>query len=59
MESSNLTDEMIRAEKREYHRKWREQNRERVKSANRKYWQKRVEKKIAEQKIANGLAVQP
>ena len=36
-------DEMIKREKSEYHKKWRAENREKVKEYNQRYWRRRAE----------------
>ena len=37
---------MARAERNEYQREWRAENKEKVAEYNRRYWQKRVSKKM-------------
>lgn len=39
-------DEMARAERNSYARAWRKRNPQKIKQANRKYWQNRVLKKL-------------
>lgn len=41
--------EVARAERLEYFRKWRAANKDKVKEANRKYWEKRVTKRLQEE----------
>ena len=41
-------DETIAEERREYFRKWRAANKEKVKKHNADYWRRRAEKKLAE-----------
>ncbi|MGM9670448.1 MAG: phosphatase [Oscillospiraceae bacterium] len=52
MEEANL-DEIIRREKAEYAREWRSKNPDKVRENNRKYWERRALKKIAESKEVN------
>ena len=47
MERAKL-DEAVRKARREYHKKWRAANRDRVKEANTRYWQKRAAKLLTE-----------
>ena len=42
-------DEMIKEEKREYHRKWRANNPDKVKQINANYWKRKAEEKAAQQ----------
>lgn len=44
---------LIRCEKRKYAREWRERNPEKVREANRRYWEKRVRERLAREKQAN------
>lgn len=41
-------DEMAREAQRQYLREWRKRNPERVREANRRYWQRRAERLAAE-----------
>ena len=41
--------EMVRAERLEYFRKWRAANKDKVKEANRKYWERKVAKRLQEE----------
>lgn len=41
--------EMARAERLEYFRKWRAANKDKVKEANRKYWERKVAKRLQEE----------
>lgn len=41
-------DEMARAERREYSRKWRAANKDKVKQHNQNYWIRRAQKLLAE-----------
>lgn len=43
-------DEAAKNERREYYRKWRAANKDKVRQHNRKYWEKRAMKKSQEQK---------
>ena len=45
-------DELVKAEKREYYKKWREKNKEKIKESNRKYWENRANRKSAEKNKA-------
>ena len=44
-------NEQAREAQREYLRAWRKQNPDRVKEANRKYWEKRAARLAAEKKV--------
>lgn len=46
-------DEKAREAQREYLREWRKRNPDRVREANRKYWQKRAAKLAAEKEADN------
>lgn len=48
MHESDLMEALAKAEKREYARKWRSQNKDRVKAINDRYWKKRAAKRAAE-----------
>ncbi|MCL1858270.1 MAG: hypothetical protein FWF92_03455 [Oscillospiraceae bacterium] len=39
-------DEIIKEEKKQYYKKWRENNPDKVKKHNSDYWRRRVERKI-------------
>ena len=39
-------DEVIREEKREYHRNWRAKNRDKIKNNNNAYWSKKAMQKL-------------
>lgn len=41
--------EMARAERLEYFRKWRAANKDKVKEANRKYWERKAAKRLQEE----------
>ena len=41
-------DELARAERLEYHKKWRAANRDKVRQHNENYWRKRAERKLNE-----------
>ena len=41
--------EQIKKAKKEYYKKWRENNKEKVKKHNENYWKKRVEKLLKEE----------
>ena len=45
MNGTNL-DEIISAEKKEYYRKWRAKNRDKVKKHNEAYWKKKARQKL-------------
>ncbi len=45
--------EIARAERLEYFRKWRAANKDKVKEANRKYWQRKAEKRLQEESAKN------
>ena len=45
--------EMARAERLEYFRKWRAANKDKVKEANRKYWERKAEKRLQEENEKN------
>jgi len=47
MENTKL-EELITKEKRAYFKKWREENKEKVRKSNANYWKRRVEKKLKE-----------
>ena len=52
---SNISiDALAREERNAYQREWRQNNKQRVKIINDRYWQKRAEKKLAEQRHDNG-----
>lgn len=40
-------DELIKREKREYHKQWRANNKDKVKQHNKTYWQKKALEKLA------------
>lgn len=46
-------EELARAERLEYFRNWRANNKDKVRESNRKYWQKRAEKRLQEQTEQN------
>ena len=46
---SNI-DEQVKAERREYQRKWRAANPDKTKKHQEDYWRRRAERKLAEQK---------
>lgn len=46
-------EELARAERLEYFRNWRAKNKDKVRESNRKYWQKRAEKRLQEQSEQN------
>lgn len=48
MSNTSKTDEKIREMKREYMRKWRSCNRDKVAAINKRYWEKKAEKALAE-----------
>lgn len=41
--------ELIRQEKREYARRWRSENKDKVKRNNEAYWQRRAEKRLQQE----------
>lgn len=41
-------EELVREEQREYYRQWRAKNKDKVRENNRRYWEKRAQKKLAE-----------
>ena len=41
--------EMARAERLEYFRKWRADNKDKVKESNRKYWERKATKRLQEE----------
>ena len=43
-------EERAKEERREYFRQWRAKNRDKVRESNRRYWEKRAAKKVAEEK---------
>ncbi len=44
---TNTEKELVQNAKREYARKWRAENRDKVKAANERYWLRRAEKAMA------------
>lgn len=42
-------DELVKKERREYYRKWRAENKDKVRENNARYWKKRALKKLEEQ----------
>lgn len=42
-------ENLIKEEKREYARQWRKNNKDKVKETNKRYWKKKVLKKLKEQ----------
>lgn len=45
MENQNI-DEAVKEERREYYRKWRAANKDKVREHNRKYWAKRAAQRM-------------
>ena len=43
---SNLIEKAILLEKREYAKKWRDANKEKVKQSNQKYWEKKARERL-------------
>lgn len=43
-------DELVKKERREYYRKWRAANKDKVRENNARYWKKRALKKLEQQK---------
>ena len=54
MPSKKEIDEAARAERREYHKAWRDANPDKVAKINANYWRRKAEKKLAEQEQENG-----
>ena len=48
MEKQNI-DEVVKNERREYYRKWRAANKDKVRQHNRNYWKKRAMKRKQEE----------
>ena len=48
--SDSKLEELVRQEQREYYRKWRAANPDKVRKANQKYWQRRALRKMEEVK---------
>lgn len=46
---NNNIEELARAERLEYFRKWRAANKDKVRESNRKYWQRKAEKRLQEE----------
>ena len=53
MKRKNI-DELVIQERREYFRKWREANKDKVRAHNEAYWQRRAEKRLEEQQKQGG-----
>jgi len=51
--SQTQIDELAKAERREYFRKWRADNPDKVKQHNSNYWRKRAEKRLNEQQLSD------
>ena len=54
MPKNNKLDEAARAERRAYHKAWRDANPDKVARINANYWRRKAEKKLAEQEATNG-----
>jgi len=48
MEDAKIKD-LIRKEKNDYYKKWRKNNKDKVKEHHERYWKKRVERKLAKE----------
>ena len=46
--NNNISSELVRSVKNEYFRKWRKENRDKVKRTQEKYWQKKAEQILNE-----------
>lgn len=46
--ATTMLEERAAEERREYYRKWRAKNKDKVRENNRRYWERRVAKKAAE-----------
>ena len=52
MEENGIT-EQAKSARREYYRKWRAKNKDRIKASNERYWMKRAMKILAEKEAEN------
>lgn len=43
-------EELAKQEKREYFRKWREKNKDKIRENNRRYWERRAARRMEEEK---------
>lgn len=44
-------EELAKQEKREYFRKWREKNKDKVRENNRRYWERRAARRMEEERV--------